>query len=274
MTWTYDPGTSTPGGLALVETSALRINDGSFVLSAIGGLSDTPDVRASLAESAEGHGGYLSSSFYRPRQITVEGYVLTDSLADLWVAIDYLKGAFNLANPRGSTRLFVKSLGWSERRFCDVRVAGPLVIAEPGRGSEQRQPYRDFQIPLVAPNPRLYGETVYDTVNHAFSNVQYQMVNEGSMPSPGQWIVDGPATNPSLIDDANARAIRYQGTVPSGSTLIVDLLYRTATLNGGNVYANLGQFDDVSVAAGGQTLRSTVTSGTGGWRYQHRSVWI
>lgn len=50
------------------------------------------------------------------------------------------------------------------------------------------------------------------------------------------WTVTGPATNPTLTDITTVQSITWNGTVPNGQKLIVDMANQTATLAGANVY--------------------------------------
>lgn len=50
------------------------------------------------------------------------------------------------------------------------------------------------------------------------------------------WTVTGPATNPTLTNITTGQAITWNGTVPAGQTLTVDMGEQTATLAGANVY--------------------------------------
>lgn len=273
--WTFNPAPLS--ALGLVEFGGIRIHDGTFVLTGLGGLIDTPDIRQTLTDRSEDHGQYLSGSFYAARQITVEGFVMTEFLEQMWPALDQLRGAFALGERQTLKRLDVLQPGWAEKRFCRVRSGGALTIASPGGGSEARKPYRDFQGVLVAPDPRLYGITLLDPDPHPLvggSGNTFPMANAGNFPAPLTWRVVGPATNPKLIDDSRGRSIEYTGVVGSGANLVIDTLNRTATLSGGNVYKNVSRFDDLSIPPGGSVLRA-LTEGAGGtWRAEHRDTWI
>ena len=50
------------------------------------------------------------------------------------------------------------------------------------------------------------------------------------------WTVTGPATNPTLTNITTVQTITWNGTVPNGQKLIVDMANQTATLAGANVY--------------------------------------
>lgn len=53
------------------------------------------------------------------------------------------------------------------------------------------------------------------------------------------WTVTGLAINPRLENLTTGAVIQFNGTVPAGSTLKVDMLRQTATLNGTNVLAKM-----------------------------------
>lgn len=50
------------------------------------------------------------------------------------------------------------------------------------------------------------------------------------------WQVVGPATNPTLTNITTGETISFDGTVPAGQTLTVDMDARTATMAGANVF--------------------------------------
>ena len=50
------------------------------------------------------------------------------------------------------------------------------------------------------------------------------------------WYVTGPCANPTLTNSSTGISITWNGTVPSGQTLIVDMGAQTATMEGANVF--------------------------------------
>lgn len=50
------------------------------------------------------------------------------------------------------------------------------------------------------------------------------------------WHVLGPATNPTLTNSTTGEALVWNGTVPSGQELIIDMGAQTATMEGANVF--------------------------------------
>lgn len=281
------------GAIGLVELAGVRVHGApamtgnppdervpTYTLTGLGGLDSTPQARVTITDQAEAHGAFLSGSFYSARTITVEGFILTDDVEQLWLASDKLRGAFALPDRGQLRRVDVLQPGWAERRFVMARPTDSgLTLASPGGGSESRKPYRDWQGVLVAPDPRIYSSTLLDAQPRSLgtgAGTSAGMANDGNFPAPIVWVVQGPAESPKLIDDARGRSIEYSGPVPTGSTLIVSQLARAATLNGGNVYRNLTRFDDLSIPPGGLTLRSlTGVTNTGGtWRAEHRHTWV
>ena len=53
------------------------------------------------------------------------------------------------------------------------------------------------------------------------------------------WEVKGPATNPEIEDVNSATTLQYTGTITATQTLVVDMLNKTAKLNGVNVLNNI-----------------------------------
>lgn len=280
----YDPGSSGVGGwpqpgrdprqvhtnplgaLGLVEYGGVRIHDGSFVLEAVGGLTDTPETRQTLTDRAQDHGGFISGSFYSPRIVTVEGYTQTEYLDQLWPAMDLLRQAFGLPGAQILREAQFLMPGWTTRRRLLVRPYGPLAVEQLG-GSDARKPFRRWQAAIVAPYPLIEG--IAEKVVEGLLGGSMTPTNDGNYPAHLRWEVDGPATNPRLLQ--SGREIHYTGSLIAGQTLVVDTLNRTALINGGNVYRNVTRFDDVTIRYG--TTTYTTTGGTSPTRLKFRDTW-
>lgn len=50
------------------------------------------------------------------------------------------------------------------------------------------------------------------------------------------WRITGPATNPTLTNSTTGQSLIWNGTVPAGQTLVIDMGAQTATLEGANVF--------------------------------------
>lgn len=53
------------------------------------------------------------------------------------------------------------------------------------------------------------------------------------------WTIIGPATNPTLTNITTGKSITWNGTVPNGQKLVIDMGNQTAELNGANVYSSI-----------------------------------
>lgn len=98
----------------------------------------------------------------------------------------------------------------------------------------------------------------------ASSNI---VTNDGIDSVRPLWIINGPATNPTLTNSTTGQTITWNGTVPAGATLTIDMDRQTAALNGANVFAQLeGDWIELAVgpnklqysASGGATADSTI----------------
>lgn len=75
------------------------------------------------------------------------------------------------------------------------------------------------------------------------------------------WEVIGPATNPTLTNTTTGQSITWNGTVPNGQSLVVDMSEQTATMAGANVFQYIdGQW--IRLDAGNNTLTYTATGAT------------
>lgn len=75
------------------------------------------------------------------------------------------------------------------------------------------------------------------------------------------WEVVGPATNPILTNTTTGQSITWNGTVPNGQSLVVDMGEQTATMAGANVFQYIdGQW--IRLDAGNNTLTYTATGAT------------
>ena len=84
------------------------------------------------------------------------------------------------------------------------------------------------------------------------------------------WTVNGPATNPQLSNLTTGTTLSYTGTVTSGSTLVIDMLNKTAKLNNtsvvGNVSGDWVYFDSGNNRVSYTTNNATATASTIAWQ--------
>lgn len=265
MTFSYDAGTSTPTLAGLVEFNGIRINDGTFRSDDLGGLLDTPDVRADVTLFASDNGGFNGPAFYAPRDIVLTGWAKTPVSDDIFAATDYLRGKFALGD--GSLRTLVcKQRGWATKRQCDVRINGRLSFTEP-EILNKKSSIRNFSIPLIAPDPLLYDVTA-KTATVPIDGTSVAVTNAGTVPTPflvrfnGRW-----DTEVTLTCVETGEVIDYVNGAILGAWIEVDTHagIRTVISNiGVNHYFNQGTWTLMTLPVGTSHLTAVATGATTG----------
>lgn len=229
-----------------------------FVCDHMGGIYDSPPVRQAVTPAPFTHGGYVSSTYYDPRVITIEGRIIADTLAEMWTALDLLKRDF--AQPSRALLYRVRMQGWTEsRRFTGKPADGGLVISTPGASST---PVRGFQATLIAADPRLYGETARTlTLN---PNTTQAVSLPGTAPSPLRIEMDGIFSGGNTLDnDTTGQRVGLDSiAVATGETVIFDTPSATVVRGSTNFYSHLfGGFYELDPYNGAsQNVGTTVTT--------------
>lgn len=275
MAFSYAAGTSTPGLAGLAEISGIRINQepGTFVLTRCGRLVESPQIRSGVVPLPSDHGGYLGTSLYSPMPFSLEGYLTVPVLADIWGAIDLLNESFNLDN--GAQTLVLNTSGWSATRQISVILDGPIQIVEPTMLAKNL-PDRDFVIPLIAADPRLYATSLTTTAVTTATAV----TNAGTVSTPFTVRFTGPLTNPKIDGPGTAgtNRIKYNDVIASGDWVEVSTDASggiTAVDNtGANVYAALTAFTARKLAPGASSWTGSADAGAGTYEIKFRSAWL
>jgi hypothetical protein len=219
-------------------------SDRDFVgyLEEVTGL-DGAEVRESSENIVEGDGAIHSDFFYGRRPVTLSGLVdpsvfdstRNEKVTRLLRACDAMRADATLSwQATGGVPVYL-----NVRRQNPPRVTGGRV--------------KNFQISLVAADPRIYSEQVYSaTVNAGtytggtgltsplISPLQNSLDaagsivvnNQGSTSSPGILTIFGPITNPRIINGSTGEQLALTYTLAEGDSLAVDVGSRTVTLNG------------------------------------------
>lgn len=87
------------------------------------------------------------------------------------------------------------------------------------------------------------------------------VTNDGVAEALPVWTVPGPATNPSLTNITNGQILNFDGIVPAGQTLIVDMANQTAAMAGANVFALISG-DWIRLAVGTNKITYSATGAT------------
>lgn len=265
MPYSYDAGTTTPYLAGLVEFNGIRLNDGTFKLTDLSGLLNSPSPRVPLQSLPADSGGFLGTQYYDPLQFTLGGYIDVDSVAYLDPALDQLKGAFNLSV--GAQTLVFNRTGWSQRRQVTAYVAGPITVAEP-QDLQKAVPERDFQIPLVAPDPIQYDADNLQTVVLPMDNTNHTLTNSGTVPVGFTARFTGPwNTAASLIRNSDGAKITLTMTLAAGHYVDVVMMPGSisATQDGTtNVYYTVTDQLATQIAVGSNSWHAAGSSGTTG----------
>lgn len=265
MTFSYSAGTTTPTLAGLVEFNGIRINDGTFKSEHLGGLIDMPDVRGGVVPMQADHGGIDTLPLYAPRDISLDGWLLTAVYDDVYAGMDYLRGKFTL--DVGSQTLVCQQRGWSTRRQVTARVAGRVQFIEPDV-TRKKIGRRDFTIPMIAPDPLMYDADNLKTATMTIGGSSITVTNNGSAPAPFIARLTGPwTTSMTLTCSTSGKTLVYGNGVVAGAYVDVDTHRgaHTFTSNtGANQYFNRGTWTLFTIPVGTSTWQATATAGTSG----------
>lgn len=200
-------------------------------LREIGGL-DSPEVRLEVAPLGGADGAFLTSpGYYGARPISMGGVLAPSNASDVNQREEQLRRATDAL--RGDCILSWWPAGQNEMQI-GCRRAEPLRIT-PGRP-------RQFQISLVAPDPRIYSvEQVTRIVTWAQDpSMSIQVGNAGTAYAPVVIRLTGPIASPRIILGATGEELSFQGyTLGAGETLVVDTARKTIQVDGMNAYQHL-----------------------------------
>jgi len=235
-------------------STTLRLGESGITLGEIDSLgcrwgatgdepwSPSPAPRANTGDLANDHGSWDATEFYGPRSYALDGYII----APTHQALHQAKGRLFAACPIGAFELRVSEPGFE--RFGTFRRNGEAVWAEL---SPISPPTARFSVPLIAVDPRIYGTnsktatTNYPSTSGGLewsatwpvtwdatvTSGQMVLTNEGDSPAPVLWRIDGPVTDPMVVDLATGDRMRVNLDIPAGDWITIDtathrVLYR------------------------------------------------
>lgn len=253
---------------------------------------DSPEVRESADNLVNADGGIHGSFYYGRRPVTLSGKVFNvASAAERNTKLTKIQRASN-AMRADATLTWTPAGG--EAQQIKVRRQQPLRIS--GGWA------KDFQIALVAADPRIYSAQLYTNsvvasgavtpsgrtypLTYPYSYGAYSaaslgnlaITNSGDAPTPPILVLTGPGTNPTIVNTATGERIAFFVTLSATDSLTVDMLNRTVTLNNTSAYA-LVDFTNSqwwSLVPGSNTLSMYWTSFTNGasLAVQWRNAWL
>jgi hypothetical protein len=214
------------------------------VLSEITGF-DSPEVIESADNLVQMDGGIHGDFFYGRRPITMSGKII--GFADTTARNMNMTKLMQATNAmRSNATLTWTPDGGGAQQFVALRRQQPLKISGAW--------VKDFQISLVAADPRVYSATLHSqtvnasgtggsggfsfpmTFNLGFGAAvvtgQTFVTNSGSTESWPIYTITGPGTNPSIYNATTNKTLAFIYSLNAGETLVVDTLNRTVFLNG------------------------------------------
>jgi len=192
------------------------------------------------------HGAIDTSRFYDGATLSLEGYVRGDTVAHAHELLDQVKGAFALGDDPILFRWQREGYEFLERNF--VRPAGPVDAPLSGSrrllrwsvelvSEESAALSDDLQVAsydLIAPDtvglvfPTTYPITWVSTGDDTVPRLR--VTNAGNFPTPAQYVVTGPVTNPEVVNETTGTRIASTATLAGGGTLWLNVAERTARL--------------------------------------------
>lgn len=224
------------------------------------GLFGIGDLRDSKRVRPTSHGGINETRYSDGKTITLEGAIGSNvSVADVYnewrtlstVMIDTLDGNETL-------------LKWSEPSGLSLQRLVKLDGLEDPKLSENAA-LINYQASFFAEDYRAYSQTLTTSTGNVLAAAAGGLVmpftfpftfslsgggtvtatNSGNRPTPPVWRIYGYCVNPSIVflGDPSARRLVFNGTVPAGSYLELDMFNRTVRMNGSSDQNRANFFD-------------------------------
>lgn len=223
---------------------------------------DSAEVRENADNLVQMDGGIHGDFFYGRRPITMTGQCYNNaSAAERNLKMTRLMQATNAM--RADASLQWTPDGGGPTTFVRLRRQAPLRITGGWN--------KEFQISMVAADPRIYSATLYNqsvlasaggaaggfgfnlgfNMNFGAASVTGQMTvtNNGNAESYPIYTITGGGVNPSIYNATTGKTLSFIYTLADGETLVVDTLNRTVYLN--NVTSRYGALDFSTSSWGG-----------------------
>lgn len=241
----------------LTEELTWRLGDTGVILNTDSEslpFVDIDDVRgfdsAPFRETQRDHegddGGFIDAEFEKGRDIILGGRIYTNS-STMETYLDSLKA--NWSPSRTQVPLYFKSPGVNER----LLLVKPLGVNY-NWTALRRNGQADIQFKAFAEDPRIYdnalfsqnlslGATVFTGFGFNFgfpfgfggvSSTTDEVIvfNAGNRASPPFFIINGPVSNPRILNDTLSKEMLFNIVLNAGETLEVNPKNKTVRLNG------------------------------------------
>lgn len=273
--------------------SGIILNPNSSVLpfvdiTKVTGL-DSPEFRTSIKDHEGVDGSFIDAEFEKGRNITLEGTIYT-ATANMEAYLDSLKT--NWAPSAISMPLYFKVPNQSQR-ISYVKPLGVRYDWETARRTGQT----NVQFLAFAEDPRIYDSAQQNlVVNFGAQSIDGlgfpfgfpfsfgvavegapggTVVNNGNRATPAIITIQGPVTDPQIINDTESLALKFSIVLTASDSLVIDLANHTVRLNGtANRRGSLLDPNWFLFAPGESFVRFQGISGAGStMSIQYQSAW-
>lgn len=180
-----------------------------------------------------------------------EGFVPTDNYKQYRDNLDFLRRMFGVTHRLLDVRIQLDTIGTKRQALCEVgAVIDPSMISN--------FPYTakmTVELIIIGGFWQDAADTNYDSNIGLVANTDINLsaFAPATAPMRDLWVVvDGPATNPKVIDNRNGHYVQYNGTVGNTLQWVVDTTQWTSKTGSGIAFTNSGtDVYDNTVFAGG-----------------------
>lgn len=229
------------------EYNGLLMGAGTpYQLNRITGLLTPPPVADRDKARDDAWGDFPGFDTYSPRYIGYDIWLdeSVDPGLEAEQAIDALVEAHQIARDQLPREWVMQRPDGRGKRYCWARPRN--VDFEASYDFTRGVCLGSAQV--KAHDPRIYslGElmvpaTILNTTTNIAVNINY----DGKVDGAPRFEIQGPATNPIISNqDDNSRAIRLNGTLAAGETLVVDVKRRTITMGVTDVWRDWYRSDN------------------------------
>lgn len=228
-------------GVVLNDSTALPFVD----IDSVKGLDSSP-FRTTVHDHEGDDGGFMDAEFEKGRDIVLGGTIYA-STATIETYLDTLKANWGPSSTQ--IPFYFKSPGVNER-FLYVKPLGMNYDWNAAR----RLGICDVQFSAFAEDPRIYDNSLHSlTINlgatvftgfgfplgfsFGFGGVSSTTDTatidvDGNRPTPPVFTIDGPVTNPRILNDTTGNEMIFSIDLANTDTLVVDAKNKTVQLNG------------------------------------------
>lgn len=263
-----------PNPASLISTTYKGVDlqeaDWSIFLEVASGLTLIPEMRGADVVVAGAPGRRVRSRQPDVLPISLEGRIKGTDGSDYREIVHTLQALFR---PRGGPGPLSVVLEDTVALTANARALSLLVGPRIGMSSRV-----SVELEAVQP-PYWLGETITDTEDLDTGVVDFTIDHPGT--EEGHltiWTIEGPITNPRILNQRNDIYVEFLGTVGDGETLIIDTGKYTALLDAVNVIGSIrhsGARQWMVIEPGENDIRVTGSSvSTGSLEYEFEPPYL